>query len=149
MRYILLKDSKAVGFLETTATILNTIPRETWDTAIASDDPTIAVGMSYVNGKFLPADPTPANYGTKITVLAFLKRFTDAEAIAIDLGSIGATVQAASLRRYVSMVNAAKFIDLSREDTRAGVIALETNGILTAGRALQILDTPVKPEEVS
>lgn len=149
MRYILLKNSKVFGFLETTPAILATIPKVEWDTSVANDDPTIAVGMNYVNGKFLPADPTPANYGTKITVLAFLKRFTDAEAIAIDLGSIGATVQAASLRRYVAMVNAAKFIDLSREDTRAGVIALETNGILTAGRALQILDSPVKPEEVS
>ena len=36
----------------------------------------------------------------RITRLAFVDRFTDAEAVAIDLASIGATVQAASIRRY-------------------------------------------------
>ena len=42
---------------------------------------------------------------------------------------------------------AATFIDLSRADTRAGVQMLETAGLLAAGRALEILDAPVTPEE--
>lgn len=83
----------------------------------------------------------------KITKLAFLNRFTDEEAITIDLASIGSTVQAASMRRYMSKVNAANFIDLSREDTRAGVLALESAGVLANGRAAEILDTPIAPEE--
>lgn len=86
--------------------------------------------------------------GTRITTLAFLSRFTDAEAVALDLASIGATVEAASLRRYMAKVNAASFIDLSREDTRAGVLALEPMGILAAGRALWILDAPIQAHEV-
>jgi hypothetical protein len=44
-------------------------------------------------------------------------------------------------------VNAATFIDLDRADTREGVQALETAGILTAGRALQILDDPIQDFE--
>ena len=82
-----------------------------------------------------------------ITRLAFLSRFTDEEAVTIDLASIGATVEAASMRRYMSKVNAANFIDLSREDTRAGVIALESAGLLGVGRALEILDVPIAPHE--
>ena len=89
----------------------------------------------------------PTTEPRHITTLAFLNRFTDAEAITIDLGSIGATVEAASLRRYMSKVNAATFIDLDRPDTRAGVQALEAGGVLAAGRALAILDAPIQPEE--
>lgn len=85
---------------------------------------------------------------TKITRLAFLSRFTDAEAITLDLASQGATVEAATMRRYLSKVNAATFIDLSRADTRGGVQALEAAGILAAGRALEILDAPIQLEEV-
>lgn len=83
----------------------------------------------------------------RITRLAFLDRFADAEAVAIDLASLGATVQAAGLRRYLHKVNSATYIDLGRADTREGVQALETAGLLGAGRALEILDAPVQPHE--
>ena len=102
-------------------------------------------------GRYREVADVPASepaHQTKITRLAFLSRFTDAEAIALDLASQGATVQAATLRRYLSKVNAATFIDLSREDTRAGVLALEPLGILAEGRALEILDAPVQSHEV-
>lgn len=89
----------------------------------------------------------PAPVLRRITRLAFLSRFADAEAVAIDLASIGATPQAAGMRRYMSKVSAATYIDLDRADTRAGVQALEAAGVLAAGRALQILDAPVQPEE--
>lgn len=84
-----------------------------------------------------------------ITQLAFLNRFTDAEAIAIDLASIGATVPAASIRRYLDKAKAARYIDLSLAETRAGVHSLETFGLIGAGRAAQILDTPIQPHEIS
>ena len=82
-----------------------------------------------------------------ITRLAFLDRFADEEAIAIDLASQGATAQAAAMRRYMSKVNAAAFIDLDRPDTRAGVQALEAAGLIADGRALEILDAPVLDHE--
>ncbi len=85
---------------------------------------------------------------TKITVLAFRNRFTQAEKIAIDLASIdnptGTTQQrqlAATLRVMNADIAVATFIDLSRADTRAGVQALETYGIIGTGRASAILDT--------
>lgn len=82
-----------------------------------------------------------------ITQLAFISRFTDAEAVGIDLASMGATVQAASMRRYQAKVTAATYIDLDRVDTRNGVLALEAGGLLGSGRALAILDSPIAESE--
>lgn len=108
------------------------------------------IGKKYNHGDHvfedLPAAPSTPEV-RHITRLAFLNRFSDGEAIAIDLASIGATVQAASMRRYMSKVNSAHYIDLERTDTRAGVQALETAGLLAAGRAAEILDTPIQPSE--
>ena len=114
---------------------------------------TIVASLEFVEATFpgryreVPDAPEPVPQ-TQITRLAFLSRFTDEDAIALDLASQGATVEAATLRRYLSKVNAATFIDLSREDTRAGVLALESMGILAEGRALEILDAPIQDHEV-
>ena len=91
-----------------------------------------------------PAEPTERNVSRK----AFLSRFTDAEAIDIDLASIGATREAAAVRRYLSKVNAAQHIDLADDETRTGVQALEAAGLLQPGRALAILDAPIEPKEL-
>ena len=93
------------------------------------------------------AGPAPAAGDRRITKLAFMTRFTDAEAIGIDLASQGATVEAATMRRYQAKVNAAEWIDLDREDTRTGVQTLEAVGLLAAGRALEILDAPILDHE--
>ena len=90
------------------------------------------------------AEPTVRNVSRK----AFLSRFTDAEAIDIDLASIGATREAAAVRRYLSKVNAAQHIDLAEDETRTGVQALEAAGLLQPGRALVILDAPIEPKEL-
>ena len=91
-----------------------------------------------------PVVPTERNVSRK----AFLSRFTDAEAIDIDLASIGATREAATVRRYLSKVNAAQHIDLAEDETRTGVQALEAAGLLQPGRALVILDAPIEPKEL-
>ncbi len=91
-----------------------------------------------------PAEPTERNVSRK----AFLSRFTDAEAIDIDLASIGPTREAATVRRYLSKVNAAQHIDLADNETRTGVQALEAGGLLQPGRALAILDAPIQPKEL-
>lgn len=84
----------------------------------------------------------------RITRLAFFNRFTDTEAITIDLASQGATVPAASMRRYMQKVNAAEHVDLAREETRIGVQSLEQAGVLSAGRAAIILDSYAKVHEI-
>lgn len=99
---------------------------------------------SVETGVFTPPAPVVVRH---ISRLAFLARFTDAEAIGIDLASIGATVEAAAMRRYLNKVNAAKHIDLEMEDTVQGVQAIEAAGLLAPGRAAQILGAEIHPSE--
>ena len=89
----------------------------------------------------------PAPEVFHVTQLAFISRFTDAEAIGIDMASRGDTVEAAALRRYQAKVAAGTYIDLQRQDTRAGVMALEEAGLIGPGRALEILDAPIQDFE--
>lgn len=91
--------------------------------------------------------PEPGLPDRRITKLAMWQRFTIAEAVAIDLASIGATTQAATLRHAQEQVRLASFIDLERADTRAGVEYLESIGLIGAGRAAEILDAPVQDIE--
>lgn len=91
----------------------------------------------------------PTSLSRKITVLAFRNRFTSDEKVTIDMASIDnpATTQqqrllAASIRVSNKDLDVASFVDLDRPDTRSGVIALEQYGIISAGRALEILDAP-------
>lgn len=107
---------------------------------------TVALGDTFDGSNFARRAVAALRH---ITPLAFLSRFTDAEAVAIDLASIGATAPAAGLRRYLAKVNAAKYIDLDRADTRAGVQALEAATLLAAGRAAVILDAAVQASEIA
>lgn len=99
-------------------------------------------------------DPTPVARRW-ITKLAFDNRFTQAESVAIEIAqlddpsaSMPAREAAAALRASQRKVDRATYIDLDRADTRAGVLALEANGLLGAGRALEILDSEIQPHEV-
>ncbi len=91
---------------------------------------------------------------SKVTRLAFRNRFTQPEKVMLEMAALDdptapmpARQQAAALRAYLADLAAATFIDLARADTRAGVQFLETASLLGEGRALQILDAPVLPEE--
>lgn len=90
-----------------------------------------------------------------ITKLAFDNRFTDNELIAIEMASIDnpndtmtAREQAAGLRVNMKKVDRAKYIDLDRPDTRAGVQKIEAAGLLATGRAAEILDVEIQPDEM-
>ena len=91
---------------------------------------------------------------TRITRLAFRNRFTSAEKMALEMAALDDPTapmaqrqQAAAIRVHLADVAASTFVDLGRADTRAGVQALEAGGLLTEGRALEILDAPVPPSE--
>ena len=91
---------------------------------------------------------------TRITRLAFRNRFTSAEKMALEMAALDDPTapmaqrqQAAAIRVHLADVAASTFIDLCSQDTRAGVQALEAGGLLTEGRALEILDAPVQPHE--
>ena len=99
--------------------------------------------------------PISPPQNTKITKLAFRNRFTQAEKTAIEFASNDDTsastpsrLQAAALRAYLKDIDSATFIDLTRQDLIDGVQALETMTLIAAGRANQILTTPIEPHEV-
>ncbi len=106
----------------------------------------------YADGALtLPPPPEPNHH---ITRLAFRNRFTTAEKVALEIAGLddpaapmAARVQAAALRANQADLAAATFVDLDRPDTRVGVEMLETAGLLAEGRALEILDAPIQPEE--
>jgi hypothetical protein len=83
-----------------------------------------------------------------ITNYAFQRRFTDTELVTIEMVSAGTDQIAAMLRVNQRLSALARFIDLASPITIAGVTALESAGILGAGRAEQILGVPVAPHEV-
>lgn len=79
----------------------------------------------------------------RITKLAFLNRFTQAERILLrQAGKDNALVE-----DYWNLVSLATFIDLNRPDTISGVQTLESIGLLDEGRADEILNSPVLAEE--
>lgn len=91
----------------------------------------------------------------RITRLAFRNRFTPDEKASMEFAALdnpSATLAArrgaATLRSYMADVAASTFVDLSREDTRKGVIALESLGLLAAGRANEILNTVPEGHEL-
>lgn len=86
----------------------------------------------------------------KITRLGFINRFTDAEAISIDIASIDDPLaepstrqQQAAVRRYLAKVSAAAYIDLSRADTQDAINTLVFFGFITQQRASEILYSPI------
>lgn len=94
-----------------------------------------------------PAVPA-INYGYKMTKLAFRTRFTSNEKVAIEMASLDDPTAsltnrkiAASLRATLADQRDAKYIDVSLQSTRVGVMALEALGLIGVGRALVILDT--------
>ena len=111
-------------------------------------DPQVRVGWLRVNGVFIPNTPVDSAEGPRITRLAFLNRFHDDEAIDIDLASIGETRSAATLRRFMSKLNSAQFIDLSDSSLMLGVSALEALALIGPGRAAEITSKVVSRNEI-
>jgi hypothetical protein len=98
----------------------------------------------------------PRETGSRlVTKLAFRNRFTQAEKVAIEIAALDdpaaamdARQQAAALRANIKDQENAEFIDLDFAATREGVQSLEAAGLIAAGRASEILDAPVQPNEV-
>lgn len=113
------------------------------------------VGWVYENGVFSPPPaPVIPELPKFITKLAFRNRFTSQEKVAIEMASLDdptASLQqrqtSATLRYYLKDVDAATYIDLDRADTQAGVQNLEAAGLIAAGRANEILTSPILPAE--
>ncbi|MBK0114715.1 MULTISPECIES: hypothetical protein [unclassified Delftia] len=101
----------------------------------------------------VPREPEPVQ--RRITPLAFRRRFSAAERAAIEWAAVDRAdagqqerMQAAQLRSNLKDQELASFIDLDDPDVAAGVQLLEDVGLIADGRALQITDTPPRPDEL-
>ena len=94
----------------------------------------------------MPIIKIPEPPKTIITKFAFKQRLTQTERIAIrEAAAVNPIVY-----DFEDLLNSAQFVDLTFPDTIAGVQQLEAAGLLTEGRANEILTAPVQPfEEVS
>ena len=114
------------------------------------------IGWHYDGEKFTP----PAAPGgvpvteTRVSRLAFRKRFTQQEKVALELAALDnpsaampQRAQSAALRAYLKDVDAAQFIDLADAHVKEGVQTLEAAGLLAAGRADEIINAPVQEDE--
>lgn len=120
--------------------------------------PATAFGGAVIEIKdYTPPPPViepPAPELRHITKLAFRNRFTMKEKVAIELaGNINPNDPAqkqqlaATIRSSNADISASTYIDLNRQDTRTGVESMEEFGLLAAGRADEILDSPVQDFE--
>lgn len=89
-----------------------------------------------------------------ITYWAFRKRFTHAERVGLELAALddpSADIQqrqrSAGVRVYLADAAAADWIDLDDADSRDSVATLESLGLLSEGRAVEIIDAPVLAAE--
>ena len=101
-----------------------------------------------------PIPEPPAPEVRHITKLAFRNRFTTKEKVMIELAGaynpadpIQKQQLAATVRVSNEDIAASTYIDLDRPDTRAGAKSMEDFGLLAAGRADEILDSPVQDFE--
>jgi hypothetical protein len=90
-----------------------------------------------------PAPPPAPDYGTKITRLAMKLRMTATERKTIR----AAAETNADVYDFMDLLSDSTYIDLTRPETVQGIQTLEAAGLLGAGRADEILTTPVTEGE--
>lgn len=91
-------------------------------------------GEGIWNETSLDFDPIPVN--RKKSTLSFMELFTDSEMVGIlDAAKVNTSVQL-----FVMKMEQASYIDLDYPATIAGVQSLEAGGLLSAGRAEEILN---------
>lgn len=129
-------------------------PQGNVENTIVADEQLMVERYPEGNYRLVPDVPAPATEDRRITKLAFRNRFTKAEKAGIEFAAlddptapIAHRQQAAALRADLKDQEQATFIDLDDEDTRTGVLTLEAVGLIAAGRAVEILDTPVQDKE--
>ena len=96
---------------------------------------TAGIGWTYADGVFTPPVVVPPPPVRVLSKVAYLKRFTQTERINIRAAAAVNPV----VDDYVQLLNLTNEVDLDDPDTVGGVNALEAAGLLSAGRAAEIL----------
>jgi len=128
MRYLLIKAGIVVNAIEASAGDIAHLTG--YDAIIASA--VAGPGWRYQSGVFTPPEPVAAP-PAQLTQLAFLRRFTAPERIAIRGSADPVVID------FLHLLSLAREIRLDDPDTLAGVGYLEQAGLVVAGRAAEIL----------
>ena len=115
---------------------------------------TATFAQENVQGAWRVADvqhqAAPPLESRRLSVLAFRRRFTPTERAAIEWAAVDRADQPDAQRQQAATLAdqaAATFIDLEDPNTVDGVQGLESAAILAPGRALEIINAPIQPEE--
>ena len=164
MEYALIKSGTVQNVIVADDAFIDSIASE-WEHIERIDTPAeqalgVGIGWGWDGAAFIApppgqaSTPPPANVARRITKLAFRNRFTKAEKAGIEFAAlddptspIAQRQQAAALRADLKDLDQATFIDLDDEDTRTGVLTLEAVGLISAGRAVEIIGAPVQDKE--
>jgi len=110
---------------------------------------------TYDGNTFSPPVVVATTVTKYLSKLGFRNRFTPIEKAKIEFAALDdptaampARMLSASIRATLADQRDATYIDPTRPDTRQGVIGMEAGGLLTAGRALEILDAPIEDHEM-
>lgn len=112
------------------------------------------VGYAYNGSDFIAPEPQQepiVNYGTIVSKLAFRRRMTQNERIALDNYESNQNLTAehkAILKTFTTDFQLAMEIDLADPDLAQGLGFLELLGLLGEGRATEILTAPVERREL-
>lgn len=142
-RFALIKNGQVVNVVEQAAAP----PGGKWVDVSATP---VSPGLTYDGSIFAPVRVVYK----RILSGAFWDRFSNGELVDYDVAmqhdpaaSSGAKKDAARLRVFRREIGETGYCDLTRSRVRSFVQGLETAGILAAGRALEILDTPITEDE--
>ena len=115
---------------------------------LESSQQDVGIGWRYEGGDFLPPLDTSSDFGRIITVLAYRKRFTRAERIAIKHASRQSSLQSSGLASDLDDLMAATYINLDIPDTIQATHDIEGATLIASGRANIILSDPVYSAEL-
>lgn len=129
MRYALIKNGKVVNIIDADAGFVAGLTG--FDAAVASDE--ASIGWNYADGALIAPEAPEPHPVVQLTQLAFLRRFTTPERIAIT-ASPDPLVQ-----DFLTLLGMAQDVRLDDADTVMGTNYLEQSGLIGAGRAAAIL----------
>lgn len=133
--YALIKNNTVQNVIECDQAFADSIASD-WDAVVPSQGS--GIGWTYVDGVFtapLPPAPTPPAPVRRLTKLAYMNRFTDAELA----GIYTAAKTVVQVEIWLEKFKLATEINLDDPETVAGLLAMEAAGLLTSGRAAEIL----------
>jgi hypothetical protein len=125
MKYAIIENGVVVN------TVITNAPKDSsW---IQSD--TGGIGWAYADGVFTAPAAAPVAPVRILSKVEYLKRLTQAERINIRAAAAGNAV----VDDYVQLLNVTGVVNLDDPDTIGGLNALESAGLLSVGRAAEIL----------